>query len=243
MPRTEISEAPFAESFKRLRQVSDSDWAQRYIGYHAARCAFDVRYLAKRLPGGKLLNVGGAPYIFEAAAGDTDLSVTTVDIDPGRHSAVIDALGLSVIEGNFEEPEFRAGLDLAPYDAICLCEIVEHFRLNLIGLLRDVKAKKREDALVYVTTPNFYFAPRFATFLRQGRSGPPPVEEWRKLEELGHMGHVREYSKVEMEELFRFTGFEVEDFFYRNSQPAGGVMGRVSRLFDRFAQELVFVLR
>lgn len=243
MPVTEISEAPFGERFHKLRQVSDSDWAQTYIGYHAARCAFDVRYLSRNFQGSRILNVGGAPYIFEAAASATDLSVTTVDIDPGRHRGVVEALGLDVIEGDFENAAFREGLDLSSYDVICLCEIVEHFRLNLIGLLRSIKARKRDDTVLYVTTPNFYFAPRFATFMKQGRSGPPPVEEWRKLEELGHMGHVREYSKIEMEELFRFAGFEVADFFYRNSQPSKGLMGAISRMFDRFAQELVFVLR
>ncbi len=243
MPITEISEEPFSESFRNLRELSKSDWAQRYIGYHAARCAFDVRYLNQQHPGSKVLNIGGAPYIFEAAAGATDLAVTTIDIDPGRHRAVVEALGIDIKSGDFEDPAFREALDLEPYDIICMCEIIEHFRLDLIGLLRSLKTRKRDDALLYITTPNFYFAPRFATFLRQGRSGPRPVDEWRKLEELGHMGHVREYSRVEMAELFEFVGFSIEDFFYRNSQPSHGFLGEASRKLDCLAQELVFVLR
>ena len=75
------------------------------------------------------------------------------------------------------------------------------------------------------------------------------LAEWRKLGDLGHMGHVREYARGELEELFAHCGFRVEQVIARNSHgttPSGfGPMGlarRLARHCDGLAQDFVFLL-
>ena len=242
MPISPRTSEPLREAVGRLRAACSDAWALDYIDHHAGRCIDDVLRLASLRPGARVLNVGGAPYIFEAAAEAAGLRVTTLDIDPSRHGAIIDAVGADVIEADFEQPDGRGAIDLATFDVICLCEVLEHFRIDLVATLSDIKKRKRPDAIVYLTTPNFFYAPRFLSALRQGRSGPSLVNEWRKLGELGHMGHVREYSRRELTELFEFTGFRAERVDCRNSQEARGLAKYLARAFDGFAQELVFYL-
>ena len=226
----------------RLRAAQTDPWAIHYCTHQALRCADDALRLAALKPGGRVLNVGGAPYLFEVCAGELGLRVDTLDIDPARHAAVIAEFGLNVQALDFEDAAARGTLDLAVYDVICLCEVFEHMRIDLIGMLADIRARMAPNAVVYLTTPNFYYAPRFLKMLRRGRSGPPVVSEWRKLGELGHMGHVREYARVELEELFAFTGFAAECAF-RNSRPSGKPFARGLSRLDRFCQEFLFVLK
>jgi hypothetical protein len=162
---------------------------------------------------------------------------------------------VTVLQVDIEDPRSRAELDLAQYDVICMAEIFEHLRIDLPSTLGFIRSGMRKDALLYLTTPNFYYAPSFLKALVQGRSGPSLVAEWSKLENTGHMGHVREYAAPELFEFFGHLGFAVDRFFVRNSRlvdlRGGGVAQLPVRLlarflaarFDRFGQELVFVLR
>lgn len=226
-----------------------------YIRYHRRRCIDDVALLAKTFPEARILNVGGRPYLFEAIAQAAGLVVETLDIAPDRDAATIAELGLSVRCVDIEQASQRQELDLSPFDVVCMAEIFEHLRIDLVGTFRDLARGMRPDAVLYLTTPNFYYAPNFLKMLVAGRSGPPLVSEWGKLAGVGHMGHVREYAAGELAEFFRFTGFKVDRLIRRTTNPqallGGGlkqVPGRalargMTALSSRFAQELVFMLR
>ncbi|MXO70384.1 class I SAM-dependent methyltransferase [Alteraurantiacibacter buctensis] len=226
-----------------------------YIRYHRQRCIDDVAQLASAFPGARILNVGGRPYLFEAIAQVAGLTVDTLDIAPDRDAATIADLGLSVRCVDIEHAAQRQVLDLSPYDVVCMAEIFEHLRIDLVGTFRDLAGAMRPDAVLYLTTPNFYYAPNFLKMLATGRSGPHLVSEWNKLAGVGHMGHVREYAAGELAEFFRFTGFAVDRLIRRTTNPqallGGGIKQVPGRLLargmtglsDRFAQELVFILR
>ncbi len=226
-----------------------------YIANHRRRCIDDVAWLAAAFPGARILNVGGRPYLFEAIAQVAGLRVDTLDIAPDRDAATIAELGLSVREVDIEDAAQRQALDLSPYDVICMAEIFEHLRIDLVGTFSDLARAMRPDAVLYLTTPNFYYAPAFLKMLAGGRSGPGLVGEWGKLGAVGHMGHVREYAAGELAEFFRFTGFTVDRLIRRTTNPQrlqGGGMAQVpvrllarglAAVSGRFAQELVFVLR
>lgn len=226
-----------------------------YIRYHRRRCIDDVAQLASLFPGARILNVGGRPYLFEAISQVAGLRVDTLDIAPDRDAPTIAELGLAVRSVDIEDAVQRQALDLTPYDVVCMAEIFEHLRIDLVGTFRDIAQAMRPDAVLYLTTPNFYYAPNFIKMLATGRSGPQLVSEWNKLAGVGHMGHVREYTAVELAEFFRFTGFAVDRLIRRTTNPqtllGGGLKQFPGRLLARclttmsarFAQELVFVLR
>jgi len=231
-----------AQAQERLIEAFEDPWARHFCKHQARRCADDVLRLSAAYPGARVLNVGGAPYLFEVFSKEMGLSVDTLDIDPGRHGDVIDSFGLSVRAANFEIAQERAQIDLSAYDVIALCEVFEHMRIDLVGMMTDLRRRMRPDAVLYLTTPNFFYAPRYIKTLKKGTSGPSLVTEWRKLGEIGHMGHVREYSRSELSEFFAFTGFTC-DFGYRNSRPSSAKIGTFLSRFDRFCQEFVITLR
>lgn len=241
------------QSLKHLHeQFTNNEWAKKYIETHQLRCLDDVKNIQK-LNGNSILNIGGAPYIFEALALSRFKSITSLDLEPSRHKEVINNLGLKVLAIDIENPESRSNVSFADFDVVVLCEVLEHMRMDLIGTLRHLKTQMRSDSFLYLTTPNFFFFRRFFKLMVTGRSGPSLVEEWGKLEKLGHMGHVREYSKKELLELFRYTDFNVESVQLRNrsstiTKTAKGLLPSLvftffEKWFDLFAQEFVFVLR
>lgn len=254
MPTRASRSTQFDHAISRLESLS-SEGTAYYIADHKWRCIDDALRLAQLLPaGGRILNVGGRPYLFEFIARELGLEVVSLDIDPSRDPAECAALGHEIIAADIETAEGRAAARLDQYDIICLAEIFEHMRIDLLATFRDLSTAMRPDARIYLTTPNFYSAPQLFKMLAAGRSGPSLVREWGKLDAIGHMGHVREYARCELIEFFAATGLRVETSFVRNSNEislsAGGwkefpfrVVARwLAGRFNRFGQELVFVL-
>ena len=237
-----------------ISQYEGENWATNYIKHHQYRCFDDVTNIYNLSPNGRVLNIGGAPYVFEALAQTKDLKVVSVDLNPGRHSKIVNAIGIDVIQADIEDPGSRVNLRLADFDVIALCEVFEHMRFDLIGTLKFLKEEMNGNATLYLTTPNFYFFRSFIGMLLARRSGPSLVSEWRKLEDLGHMGHVREYSKTELIELFEYVEFDVKRSKLRNRTSVvskkrlkGFLKTLVFTIFERsmdlFAQEFIFELR
>jgi hypothetical protein len=46
---------------------------------------------------------------------------------------------------------------------------------------------------------------------------PDPFEQYSRLERLGHMGHVREYTTRELASFLTRIGFEVREIVYRGT--------------------------
>lgn len=232
----------------------NEEWAKNYVYDHQWRCYDDVKRISGLCPNSKILNLGGAPYIFEALAIAEGHDVTSLDLDPSRHAVVVDAFNLNVKNINIEDAMERQGVQLDKYDVICMCEIFEHMRINLVDLMKDLSSRMKGNGYLYLTTPNFFHAREFIYRVLLGRrSGPSLVVEWSKLERLGHMGHVRVYSKRELIEFFEYTGFSVQSASIRNRSSSinWSVKGLIpsaicyilERSFDLFGQELVFVLK
>ncbi|MFB0610868.1 class I SAM-dependent methyltransferase [Aurantiacibacter poecillastricola] len=254
MPYTVTQTTGFDSVIARLNDAT-GHYAASYIADHKQRCIDDARRLAREFPGARILNVGGTPYLFEYIARELGLDVVTVDLDPSRDPQQLADLGINVQQVDIETPEGRSAVDFQSYDVVVMAEILEHMRIDLVATLRGIAESLRADARIYLTTPNFYYAPSFARMLAEGRSGPPLVKEWRKIGEVGHMGHVREYTRRELEELFAFCGLVVESLTVRNCREVdvrgGGaaqyplrlLANALARRFDRFGQELVYLLR
>jgi hypothetical protein len=234
-----------------LDVFSGDDWASKYIQMHKYRCNDDVQNVLSMNPSA-VLNMGGAPYVFEVLAAAKGLNVTSVDLEPERHDRQIDKLGLDVIGADLESVEFVKDIDLSNYEVVVLCEVFEHLRQDLIGTFSNLFAAMRPGALLYETTPNFFYFPLLIRRLFGGYSGPPVVREWKKLSEIGHMGHVREYSRRDMREFFSEVGFNVVKISGRNRRVhgratsvfslLGAIASFIPSISEHFAQEIVIVL-
>lgn len=251
-PPTRLGHDEAQEIEKLASLFAGNDWAQNYIRVHKHRCLDDARNVLA-LGGAKVTNIGGAPYVFEALLQVNGLAPISIDLDPERHRSVITSMKMDVLAINIETDDISQDDVIANSDIVVLCEILEHLRIDLIGALSTLYKEMKPGALLYLTTPNFFYFRRFLKFMIERRSGPSLVDEWGKLQRLGHMGHVREYSKVELLELFEHVGFQVQSVRLRNrdSRVRKTILGFLpslfslvlERTFQIFGQEFVFVLR
>lgn len=242
-PAPEVAEL-YIELLRRCRvDTALAHWAEQYATGHAGRCLWDARFLAKRFRSGHILNLGGAPYLFEMILRreSPNIEITTVDLEPSRFAGIEQLLGIRVIRGNIEDPEWRLN---EKFDCIVFAEIFEHLRIDLLRTLKRVRDHLRPQGILYLTTPNgLSFWNIFMHFL-QGRTGPSPIKEWGKLSSLGHMGHVREYSILEVKEVLVSCGFEVDELILRTAKDGEWPLREfLLSIRSAFAGEIVLVGR
>ena len=146
-------------------------------------------------------------------------------------------------------PIERSPLPFADGTFACalLCETFEHLRVDPAFVLSEIHRVLAPDAALVLTTPNVYSLPSVARFLL-GRSIADPVEEFGKLRNVGHMGHIREYSAREVARFLQVSGFAVHSIDYRYHANRRGWKGKLLRAAyrlapPRFRREIVIIAR
>jgi hypothetical protein len=236
-----------------FRSTADlRDWAQTYARQHAGRCSWDVDFLVKNYEFSRCLNVGGAPFVFEylLKKARPDLDVVSLDLDPKRFPEAGRVLGVKIEKMNIENPHSAATRMLGQFDCAVFCEVFEHLRMDILGTISLLRDLLTEGGFLYLTTPNGLGLYAIREYLR-GRTGSGPVKEWSKLAGLGHMGHVREYSRDEVCEVFQHCGFELETSSYRRARHHGTARAEMINFaktalttgFPWLGDELVLVFR
>lgn len=236
----------------KLKNLFTSERIGNYVDENIDRCLFDARYVSTNFPNKKILNVGGAPFIFEVMIRQitNDIFLTSLDIDPSEYSKEINDLGLEVIGCDIEKQSARDNINFYDYDVLCICELFEHMRLDLIGTFEDIYNKMRPGSYLYLTTPNFFYLPNILGIIKAKRSGPGIIKQWKKLKDFGHMGHVREYTTTELKEFLEYFGFETIEILPRNSKkyytgknPAKILIKFISQIFSIFSNDFVILVK
>src|SRR5262249_49789596 len=104
------------------------------------------------------------------------------------------------------------------FNVVVFNEVFEHLRINPIFTLGEVRRVLKPGGRVLLATPNLRSANGLGNFLLRGRAmscGGGLFYEYQKLCNLGHMGHVREYTTREVIEFLTAIGFRVEEITYR----------------------------
>jgi SAM-dependent methyltransferase len=225
-------------------------WALEYQSIHAGRCDWDAKFLAEFISStGRVLNVGGAPFLFEYAfrRRAPGAALFSLDLSPERFLDLEDAMGVQVRAIDIEQANASALAEVGTFDCVVFCEVFEHLRFNLLGAVRNLWTLTSPGGALYLTMPNGESLAALRRLLIGRRSGPDVIAEWGKLETLGHMGHVREYTAREGNEVVETCGFIVERQFYRSGRRADPVRSLVKsaldRLAPRLADEVVIVAR
>ena len=254
------AKARLAEKFIKsngdaLGRSEIGSWGQDYVRMHALRCEDDACEVA-RLAGGfrtsssgiRVLNVGGAPFLFEYFLRQRfDGELVSLDLNPDRLKDLVSRIGVNVRAVDIELADQSVISALGTFDVVVFCEIFEHLRIDILGTMQRIRGLLRPGGSLYLSMPNGVSAVKLATILLKRRTGPNVVSEWSKLSRLGHMGHVREYSRVEIEEVLRATGFKVERVRYRNRVAMGPVSSFVralsTKIIHSFGDEIVVIAR
>ena len=211
------------------------EWFQDYRREHRARLAADLDLVERYVePGARVLEYGAVPLLMTSALAALDYDVSALDIEPGRFASAITDLGLAIARCDVEtEP---VPFDEASFDAVLFNELFEHLRINPIFTLGEVLRVLRPGGRLLLSTPNLRSFRGLRNLLvhNQGHAVSAGVyRQYEKLESLGHMGHVREYTTREVSEFLTRIGFRVDGIVYRGGHGKGAV-GLAERMAASF---------
>ena len=224
-------------------------WAENYARYHAGRALWDVDFLTRNYEFSSCLNIGGAPFVFEylMKKAHPEMEVVSVDLHPNRFRHVERVLGIKVAQLDVERPCPAAAKMVGQFQCVVFCEIFEHLRIDLLKTMSFIRSLLDEDGFMYLTMPNGIGIDALRRIIRHGRTGPDPITEWSKLDNLGHMGHVREYSYTELRDVLEHCGFQVQRYLYRvrfsSSRRRDWPLRVLTRLRPKLGNEIVVVAR
>ena len=194
-----------------------SQWYESYVDSHRDRLAFDVDIVTRHLPeGARLLEIGSVPPLFTGAIKKLGYDVRGVDILPERFASAIDRIGVDVVNCDIESERLPFGD--GSFDAVVFFEIFEHLRINPIFTLREMHRVIADDGALLLSTPNLRSLNGLFNFVVRNKSYSCTSDvyaQYEKLELLGHMGHVREYTFREVREFLQKVGFQLTTVIYR----------------------------
>jgi SAM-dependent methyltransferase len=126
-------------------------------------------------------------------------------------------------------------------------ELFEHLRINPVFTLGEVHRVLKPNGILLLSTPNLRSLKGLVNFLFKNKAYSclgSIYDEYKKLEHLGHMGHVREYTTREMSEFLYRSGFRLQTIVFRgrDDQKLAQLAAGLERAKDRSALTLVWDL-
>jgi SAM-dependent methyltransferase len=206
-------------------------WYDTYRENHRRRLAADLGIVSAHVkPDAEVLEYGAVPLLLTAALAERGFRVSAVDLDPDRFATAIARLGLHVARCDVEQEAVPFAEE--SFDAIVFNELFEHLRINPVFTLRQAHRVLRPDGVLLLSTPNLrsFRGIRNLVVRNQGHAVSAGVyEQYQKLEKVGHMGHVREYTTREVADFLTRIGFRIDAIIYRGGHGAG-LVGLAERL-------------
>lgn len=202
-------------------------WVEGYVRYHRRRLAIDIDLLERFAPGAeRTLEIGSAPPVLTLALKNLGRPVVGLDIAPDRFATTTAKHGLDIRTCDIERDPIPA--EDGAFDVVLMNEVFEHLRINLLFTMSEVRRVLKPGGVLLMSTPNLRSLRGFYNFLWHGLGyscAANPYDEYSKLEKLGHMGHVREYTPREVREFLQHMGLKVEHQVFRGAEPgAAGVL-------------------
>lgn len=134
-------------------------------------------------------------------------------------------------------------LDSDSYDTVIFFELFEHLRINPIFVMREVLRVLKPNGFLLLSSPNLRSLRGAQNFLLRNHAFSccgDIYAEYDKLEKLGHMGHVREYTSAEIIKFLSDIGFEVKKLIYRGRYPSNSSQLAI-RLFPKLRPFITYV--
>jgi SAM-dependent methyltransferase len=149
--------------------------------------------------GGVVIDLGAQPFIVSSALKLMGYDVIAYDYDPDRYLDIAKAFGVKVVKCDLERDSL--GMENETVDCAVFSEVIEHINPYYVNYtLAKINRILKVGGKLIITTPNI------ASLFRRLKLliGKQPV----------YRLHVKEYTKYEVEELLRNSGFKILESFY-----------------------------
>lgn len=218
------------------------EWNNNYFHIQKERYLSDLKYFSSLSNIKSVLEIGAAPFHLSLCLKKAGYNLQILDISPERFDWFIKKNELDIDQLDIELDDISKYKN--SFDLIIFTEVFEHLRINPIQSLKKIQSLLKPSGLLYLTTPNFYRHSNILTFIK-GKGIVNAYYQFEKLEKLGHMGHVREYTKNEMRLFLENTGFEIIDFKYKNSKKHSPIskQGLITSIFNKTKSHMMFLAK
>ncbi len=211
---TESLENSYQRTLTTLLRLTAGDHRlSNYIQVHAGRHRHTLETLRKRgALQGKILDLGAAPFFLSECLSRMGVDTVAADFDPAKWE-FRDKLSCPIVPLDCDGKPFD--LPDGEFDVVIMTEVFEHLRQNLILTAQEILRVLRPGGILYLTTPNLFSLRKLCKIARKGIVNNL-FAEYGNLEQLGYMGHVREYTPREIEMFFESCGYTSIDVWTAN---------------------------
>jgi 2-polyprenyl-3-methyl-5-hydroxy-6-metoxy-1,4-benzoquinol methylase len=230
----------FDEALKGL--LRDYPWQKAAALYSYHRFRRTVAFLEQHTRhSARVLDVGAWPGVLSTCFRRLGWEVTAIDKDSERSSrwSLGDLVNPMWKSSNMADNSLsfaaiceREGIDHycldvecerlpfadESFDAVILAEVIEHLYQDPLAVLSEInRVLKNQSGILILSTPNLVSFRNRVNFLAGHieRVLESPFVAFLKKQRLGHLGHVRLYSPVELRTMLHLLGFESQFLFDR----------------------------
>jgi len=187
-----------------------------YLANHGARLGFDIDYAQLFFKDhDQVLEIGGYPYFLTLPLAER-YSITTLGKITSKDK-FLSEYGIVTLDCNLDVDKIPA--DDAKFDGVIMNEVFEHLRIDLIFTMQEIFRVLRPGGTLLLSTPNLRSVTGFYNFMVRGQAYSllgGIYENYSYLhKEKGNMGHVREYTPIEIIDFLKKIGFAVDGIIYR----------------------------
>jgi len=215
------TENSIGDSLKSLKKELDkydgpnSTWSREYFEGHKQYYREIVRLVGDIVNNDQnILEIGSLPCHLTSILTNMGYSVVGTDIDPYRLAELTKDLSLEIVQCDFEQQAIPFKNN--SFDYVLLTEVFEHLRINPIKTLDEINRVLTEHGTLIFSTPNQYSLKRIWRFITGKGVLPDGYTEFEKLDDIGHMGHVRVYTPQEICLFLQKTGFKIKIHRFSN---------------------------